>query len=708
MIRFNNNNASVALKEKSKIEQKQNQNQSVGFGRALSTDERKDYSKYLETSLKTLGIQNFSLILHSTAFPSNPKCDTGLGSSSSKNSQEFLKFVKDTTAFNVLTLGPEGDMQLETHKDGTKVVPASRCPYAGASFAFASNVIDPEAVKGLGLVSEEDVKKVTLKPSDDGFKQRQQGWQHYEKYNATYSDFLKTAFNNFKKLGKVESPTPKQAELVKDYKSFCNNPVISKWLDNQALFYAIAETKYHGNKKTGGRPEFDDNGRMIQGKIKEGTAWSDLDKNLLKYANDPNSPKHNEALEEKQNILENNKEEIDTFKFVQFLAYKQKADMKEYANSIGIKVMSDCPIGSADIDAFSFPASFDPEERNFGTNSDNWGIKAFHFWDKAGEDYVQTKYQNTFGAEKFKVHDGTRIDAAWEYIEPILWNNHGFQQINNVAPDKFLGNIRNAVEKLTAQEVKEKMGLKPEEEVPQDKKQEFEKKNQKALEGKLNMIITEITGSRDDGWMKGIASKLGFKNIDFVRNGATPENTQELNWCTTGTHDDDSLIAYKNGNEEAKTDALSSLFYGGRSYGKGAVNVQVMMNDIYGKKGRYNNFWESNSDSNWKIAINQDYEKEYYSKLLSTYMPDEKNGKGVNMAEVLERSLWFRINGGALKMEDKVPNPLNPDKDITVKDLVGKLKDFKEILKSTVKEGNQDITPLTTKEADKLVDEGKI
>lgn len=690
------------VKEKAKVNPiKPQVQQNVGFGRALTSDERKDYGKYLQASLDKLGIQNFSLILHSTAFPSKKGYDTGLGSSSSKNSQKFLEFVKDTTAFNVLTLGPEGDMQLETTQDGKRVVPGSRCPYAGASFAFANHIIDPEIVESLGLVSHSDVEKVSLKPTDEGFKQRAQGWQHYEKYNEKFENFIKTAFKNFQELKETNN------ELNKEYNDFCDNPVISKWLDNQAIFHAIAETKYHGNKKTGGRPVFDNNGNFVQGKVQEGTKWSDFDKNLIKNANDKSSPLHQKALEEIDRITSENKEETDQFKFVQFLAYKQKADMKEFANSIGIKIMSDCPIGSADIDAFSFPESFDPEGRNFGTDNDNWGIKAFHFWDKAGEDYVKTKYLNTFGTENFKIHDGTRIDAAWEYIEPILWNESGWERMTNVPKDKFLGQIRTAVENLTEQEVKKSMGLDADEKVPAEMRTEFVEKRNKALEQKLNMIITEITGSRDDNGMKALAKSLGFKNIDFMRNGNNPENTQELNWCTTGTHDDDSLITYKSGDENAKIDTLAGLLYGGREYGKGAVNVQVMMNDIFGKKTRYNNFWQSNSDTNWKVAINQNYEKEYYSKLLDGFKPDDLNGNAINMAEVLERSLWFKINGGKIQMEDKIQHPTNKNETITIKELINKLQEYKNTLKERVVDDNgNEITPLTTTEADELANEG--
>ena len=125
---------------------------------------------------------------------------------------------------------------------------------------------------------------------------------------------LNTAFSNFK-----ASPRP---ELKKEFDNFCQKE--HTWLDDYALFMAIKDA-YHGEPWNKWAPPL---------KMREKDA-------LLQFSNE-----HHDS--------------ILCHQFRQLLFFRQWQDIKQYANSLGIKIIGDIPIFVAydSADAWSNPDLF--------------------------------------------------------------------------------------------------------------------------------------------------------------------------------------------------------------------------------------------------------------------------------------------------------------------------------------------------------------
>jgi 4-alpha-glucanotransferase len=198
--------------------------------------------------------------------------------------------------FGIGDLGPEAfnfvDFLVTAGQNIWQVFPLGPTGYGDSPYqsfsAFAGNplLISPERLNEEGLLSDDDIKNI---PEHDTHKIDFGTIIDY-KYSL-----LRIAYENFKK----QRPG-------KDYNKFIKEN--SDWLDDYSLFMAIKE--YHG-----------------------GGAWTEWEKDLVQ--------RKPEALKEWTIKLD---DEIVFRKFIQFHFFKQWTEIRNYANSKGVKIIGDMPI----------------------------------------------------------------------------------------------------------------------------------------------------------------------------------------------------------------------------------------------------------------------------------------------------------------------------------------------------------------------------
>ena len=160
-------------------------------------------------------------------------------------------------------------------------------PYqAFSTYAGNPYMIDIDMLIQEGLLTDKDLvgKKWGENPEEVDYA------QIYE----TKFEVLRSAYKKFKKS------TPAYKTFVKEN---------SEWLENYALYMAVKKNN----------------------DMKAWTEWEDEDIKLRKP----------EAIEKYTKEL---KQEIDFWKFVQYLFYKQWAEFRAYVNGLGIQIMGDMPI----------------------------------------------------------------------------------------------------------------------------------------------------------------------------------------------------------------------------------------------------------------------------------------------------------------------------------------------------------------------------
>lgn len=237
-------------------------------------------------------------------------------------------------------------------------------PYQSFS-AFAINpyFIDLDTLADDGLLLPSEYKNIDW--GEDSLK------VDYERiYNNRYA-VLKKAYNRFKK------------NLPCDYTDFCDEN--SFWLDDYALFMAIKDT----------------NGGIV---------WNEWEKGLKLRKSDSI-----------KKAADQYSDDIGFYKMQQYLCFKQWGELKEYVNSLGIKIIGDMPIYvSADsADVWSNPEQFlldsdgNPTEvagcppDAFSADGQLWGNPLYNWSRMEDEDFSWWCKRISYA---FKVFDTLRID----------------------------------------------------------------------------------------------------------------------------------------------------------------------------------------------------------------------------------------------------------------------------------------------------------
>ncbi len=193
-----------------------------------------------------------------------------------------------------------------------QILPLGHTGYGDSPYqcfsAFAGNplIIDLEKLTEQGLLTPVELPKNETFPDDA---------VDFGKVFRYKYKLLEKAFERFK--------ASKDKEIKKQYKSFCTSN--QWWLDDYAFFMAL---KIHH----------------------DGKAWSEWDKQI--------KLREKSAVQRYKEHLEG---QIEFYRFLQYLFYRQWLELKAYANSNNIKIIGDLPLYVAfdSADAWANPEIFD-------------------------------------------------------------------------------------------------------------------------------------------------------------------------------------------------------------------------------------------------------------------------------------------------------------------------------------------------------------
>ena len=273
----------------------------------ICLEAKKNDAKLVSEALKVLGKENFALIMHGSSFPSLDGEDTGFGTFNSKAGHSVIDYASGI--FNALQLGPAG-----------KTKSSDSSPYTGTIFSGNPLFIDLKQLtdkKWDCILSEETFNKVV-----ENNPKQNTGRTCYSYIFNAQNEALKEAWNNFKNGKKLH----KEFEKFKKENSF--------WLDNDSLYEALSIE--NGNDYW-----------YIWG--------NETDKRLL----NPKTEDEKKAFKKRINeIKKKYADEIDFYKFCQFVLEKQNEETKKYALKKGIRMIADRQVAFSDRDAWAYQSLF--------------------------------------------------------------------------------------------------------------------------------------------------------------------------------------------------------------------------------------------------------------------------------------------------------------------------------------------------------------
>ena len=343
-------------------------------------------TKLVSEALKALGKDNFALIIHGSSFPSKNGEDTGFGTFNSAAGREVIDYAHGI--FNALQLGPAG-----------KTKSSDSSPYCGTIFSGNPLFIDLKQLtekKWDNILSQETFEKVVA-----GNPNQNKGKTAYSYIMKAQNEALKEAWANFKEIhgGIFGSSLKKEFDKFKKENSF--------WLDNDSLYEALS----------------------IENDNDFWYTWkNETDKKLMNPKSEEEKKAYAARIEE---IRDKYSDEIEFYKFCQFVLEKQNEETKKYALSSGIKMIADRQVAFSDRDAWAYQSLFlegwylgcPPDY--FSKDGQAWGFpvmdpdKMFNADGSLGEGGILMKnlYRKMFKENP----GGVRIDHIVGLIDPWVY-----------------------------------------------------------------------------------------------------------------------------------------------------------------------------------------------------------------------------------------------------------------------------------------------
>lgn len=577
-----------------------NINNNCSFGRALTTNEKKEYQQVLTEARQALGTDKTLATVFDFSVPSTKK-DTGIGTTFSDDAQKMLGMLKTMCGVNGVQLQPQG--QISNYV---------RSPYSGTGFSLGEHIIDLTKLsddKYGNLLSKEDL--------DSSYMNRINNHEVVDYDNVFAEDgqkeMLQIAYANFKELDEV-------SDLKQEFEQFKKDN--EYWLRKDALFEAMC---------------------VLNGS-EDMRSWSNRDQNVFatKEGDGQKIAELMTVTDEKGNNV------VDYEEFVQFIADKQQKESKANFNKQGIDVYGDCQIGFSDKDFWAHKNAFFPNYE-FGCKMDNnnyscWSpaINFYKLDSEAGE-LLYNKFDLFF-----KRYDGVRIDAAWQLINPLICEP--LTDNGNPVYD-YSGN---KLGKLVEMQPQIKNGGR---EIIQNIVMDAADKNGV----RRDKVLLELLGGnsydsldavRDLGATLIHISRYGSEGWGRVKYYESHGSNKYQNMAPEdyiigpGTHDDPSLIEqvedyrvrenranYLSRDLNISRDALI------QSPEKSAAAVYAEMfttnnqfatlPDMLGSRRKINT--PNTTEGNWSYRASQDYEREYFTNL--------SQNKGLNAPDAMAKAL---------------------------------------------------------------------
>ncbi len=268
-----------------------------------------NYTDVIQKALKALDKKNFALIMHSGSFPAAAGENTGFGTINSNGGREVIDYAKGI--FNAIQLGPAG-----------KTKSCDSSPYTGTIFSGNPLFIDLKQLTGNewnNILSVETYSRIVENNPNKDINKTAYSYIYKQQNEA-----LEEAWRNFKEKG--SEALKKEFETYKIENDY--------WLDKDSLYEALSIE--HGNDYW--------------------PLWnSETDKNLF------NPKSTEEKIEFSKRINEISKkyeDEIDKYKFIQFVLNKQNDKTREYAKQAGIKMIADRQVAFSDRDTWAYQSLF--------------------------------------------------------------------------------------------------------------------------------------------------------------------------------------------------------------------------------------------------------------------------------------------------------------------------------------------------------------
>lgn len=655
----------------------------ISFQRRPKPEEEKGLRNAVNRAYDAMGTTDRIVITHGSCFPAMNK-DTFVGSPYGKAAQEYTKFLM-LYGFNGNQLGPGGELEI----DENGVYPA---PYSSSAFAKNRLFIDLEELttqKYGRILSKKTYDEVTDLPLID--EENFDECDFNEAVN-TYDRALAESYHNFNK--NLRKGQPEAIKLNKEYEDFVSGN--AKRLSDEGVFKVLS--KYYGTDK------FED--------------WHNpLDRDLIKAYENGDF----EAKQRYNDILKYSGDEIEQYKFEQFIATKQIKDNKKWRDSVGFKYFGDLLVGCSQMDYWRCRDAF-IDGYQLGAPQGNGNPQIWHLpvlnprklftangLGAAGQ-FLKDKLDYAL-----EFTENIRIDHAMGLIEPFVVENASLvldkhkNPINNPYENSINGRYISEMYSADGQKLDDYKNFSCEYDHGNNYKSYHSNVMNKIVLPTLrehgiepDEAVWEDVCSQPEAFRKVFYEDLNLPGISQTEWSKVQDNPKR-NWFMLGSHD--SIPAQKMVEREwtKSSDAWNPLYLAGYLNMDGSraeerdefcnkiaendrerVNAkfaellttpkfQISFADLFGITDTIYNEQGVRNDTNWKERISADFINKYYENLSS------ENPTALNIPEILKTALQAKIDMEIVGSDN--PDFARLELNNEYKPLLDELQKYADILK---------------------------
>ncbi len=336
----------------------------------------------IKKALKALGKKNFVFIMHNGSFPSVAEENTGFGSINSSTGHKFIDYASGL--FDAIQMGPAG-----------KTKSSDSSPYTGTIFSNNPLFID---LKQLTTPAWGKILSVeTFNNIVENNPNRNTNRTSYSYITKKQAQALSEAYSNFIKLN--------DKKMMAEFETY--KAENDSWLDKDSLYEALSiehDTDFWPNWK------------------------SKTDKNLFNPKSIEEKMEYAKRIEE---ISKKYAKEIDEYKFIQFVLYKQSAETKKYADLKDVKMIADRQVAFSDRDCWAYQSLFLEDwclgcpPDYFSKDGQAWGFPVIDpeklYKDDGTLDEAGILMKNLFKKMFRENPGGVRIDHIVGLIDPWVY-----------------------------------------------------------------------------------------------------------------------------------------------------------------------------------------------------------------------------------------------------------------------------------------------
>lgn len=658
-------------------------NNQITFRRRPTKEEEPGLKETINKTYEALGTKERVVITHGSCFPALGR-SSYIGSPYGSAAKEYTKFLM-LYGFNGNQLGPGGELEVINGK----VKPS---PYNGSAFAKNKLFIDLEELttdKYGKILSEETFNNVTKLPETGD---KNYDMTDFNEAFKTYNTALKESYNNFK--AKVAKGQPEALTLNKEFEKFLDKH--DDRLTEEGLFHVLS--KKYGTDRFEEWPD-EENKTFIAG-VHNG----DMD-----------------AIEKYYDMVDANENEINQYKFEQFIATKQIKENKDWRDKQGFKYINDLLVGCSKMDKWRYQDAFlkdwEMGAKESGGKSQRWFIPVVD----PKKIFKKNSYQLDIGGEFLREKldfalefcENIRIDHVMGLIEPYLLSTSASEDefVNgndkNHDVEKYISELKDAdgneydkaypklLTRLVLPALRRK-GITPDKAVWEDICS-YPDRFVQIYERELNLPkIQNIDwgrvqdklnrdGRKDDWYLMGSHDNMPamtyMQRIGDMKDGSKGEYTREhdawnLDYLAGYLNMDDGREnigqirnelkeLYKTNDRERIRAKFAELMT--------TPKFQISFADLLGITDVTYNIGGSKREENWKERISADYLDKYYKNLSS------ENPTALNIPELLKKALQAKIDMQVMESEDK--DKTRAELNEKYKPLLDDLQKYADILK---------------------------